>query len=118
MDKKRKKETKKEIRFPKKIQILNRTFEIIRGTKYLGYFRFRDEENAGKPTIYITSRPTEALEAFVHETLEIALELARVRYERPDNVDEFVFYYSHKEHDIVAKIMAQVLQQVIDLNKK
>ena len=103
------------MKLPRKIQILNKTFDILRGDKYLGYFHFNDKDNDGKPTIYITNVQNDdvVMEVFMHETMEVALELSRVRYERPDERDSYVFFYSHREHDMVAKIMGSVISQLL-----
>lgn len=106
------------MKLPKRVRILDRTFNVIRGNKYLGYFQFIDKDNGNKPTIYITDRKDDdvVLEAFMHETMEIALELTRVRYERPDEDGSFIFFYSHKDHDIVSKIMSGVVNQLLKVN--
>lgn len=108
------KKKKEEFKLPKYINILNWKFEIKRDKDIFGCFYFKDDDNNDKPTIWITPRKEDALEVFIHETLEIALELARVRYERNDSKGDYVFYYSHKEHDLVAKIMAQVFSQILE----
>ena len=106
------------MKIPKKIQILNMTFEIKRDKRVLGHFIFKDKRNHNKPTIYLINNNDRVLEPFIHETLEIVLELVRARYERGDEADNYVFYYSHKEHDLVAKVMSQVVQQLLDYNSK
>ena len=82
----------------------------------MGYFNFKDTDNDNKPTICISNDNEKAFEAFIHETFEIAKELTRVRYEKPDEEDSYMFFYSHREHDTISKIMAQVINQLIRYN--
>ena len=119
LEKKSKKIRERQVKLPKKIKILNKTFDILRGDKYLGYFHFNDKDNNGKPTIYINDKKDDevVLEVFMHETMEIVLELTKARYERPDEQDNFVFYYSHKEHDIMSKIMGDVVGQLLKIQQ-
>jgi len=106
------------VKFPKKINFLCRTFEIIRDKEIMGYFSFKDADNQNKPVICISSDEHNEMEAFMHEALELSLELMRVRYERPDENENYVFYFSHKELDAVAKLMAQAITQLIEVNKR
>ena len=109
------------IKLPKKVRILNREFDVVRGDNYLGYFLFKDPDNENKPTIGIISNkkasPEVILEAYLHETLEISLELLRARYGRPDERDSYEFHYEHKQHDAACKIMAGVVKQLVEINK-
>ena len=99
------------MKLPKTIQILNYTFEIKRSKEYYGHFEFSDNDNEGKPTITITNDKVDniVLEVFLHEVLEIILELTRVRYVSPDEDGNYEFHYTHKQHDTVSKILAQAL---------
>jgi len=104
-------------KLPKEIQILNYNFEVKRDANNYGYFALKDENNHNKPTIVVTGDPTyakhEIVEIFIHEVLEITLELLRCRYERPDADQNYEFHYSHKEHDICAKVLTRALEKMI-----
>jgi len=106
------------LKIPKKLQILNLTFDIKMSNDYYGYFDLRDPDNEGKPTIYIKKSLTKTnkLEILTHEALEVILHLLRLRYERPDEVGSFVFFYAHKDHDTASIIMSNVIAQILKYN--
>lgn len=107
------------IKLPKKINILHKTFEIKRSETVFGGFAFRDEDNGNKPTITITKKGNkeEVMEVLIHESLEIITELLRVRYDRPDADEAYEFHYTHKEHDAICKVLAQVMGQVFSFKE-
>ena len=94
---------------------MNKTFEVIRSKRVYGAFHFKDKKNGGKPTITITKSKDDGdvLELLFHEVLEIVCELMRIRYVRPDDGEAYEFHYTHREHDVIAKILSQVFQQIL-----
>lgn len=97
---------------PKKIEILNHTFKIVRTDTIYGSFHFSTKSRESSVINIKKDIPEEDVaEIFIHECLEIIYELLRVRYVRPDN-QEYEFHYDHQIHDITCKILAKIILSI------